>query len=121
MDVATFEVRRGKAVNAAWAPHPLYFLTRTEGLCRATFATIEDERTSERFACVFVSARDAEGFAVANGLAFDTWKISEAQSADSIHNRCAVALRDGAYKAVINPPPVIRGAWRTLRIEFLRT
>jgi hypothetical protein len=100
-------------------PHSLYFLARSDGQAHATLAAIKDEPTSERFVCVFVSALDAEEFTVANDLMFSGWVISEAQGADSVRNHIALALHDGGYKAVVNPPPVIHGTWRTLPIKSL--
>jgi hypothetical protein len=100
------------------APPSLYFLVRTDGQLDATLAAIKDEPTGERFVCVFVSAQDAEEFAVANDLM--SWgEISEAQGPDSVRNYVALALRTGGYKAVVNPPPVIHGIWRILPIKSL--
>ena len=48
-----------------------------------------------RGTCPFVSAQDAEEFAVANDPTFDICKISEAQHQISIHDRCAVAPGHG--------------------------
>ena len=97
----------------------LYFLVRTDGQAHATLAAIKDVSTGERFVCVFVSAQDAEEFAVANDLMSRGWEISESQGPDSVHNYVALALRDGSYKAVVNPPPVIHGIWRILPIKSL--
>jgi len=98
-------------------PHSLYFLARSDGQAHATLAAIKDEPTGERFVCVFVSVQDEE-FAVANDLMF-SGEISEAQGADSVRNHIALALHDGDYKAVVNPPRVIHGTWRTLPIKSL--
>lgn len=103
-------------------PHPIYFLTtRTEGRGRTGLTAIKDERTGERFACLFVSAQDAEEFMVANDLTFEAWKISEAREPILVRSYCDDAQREGIYQFVINPPPVIRGVWRTLFVEQLRT
>ncbi|MDQ3966285.1 MAG: hypothetical protein M3246_07535, partial [Actinomycetota bacterium] len=103
-------------MNNIKAPHPIYFLTmrRTKGQDRASLTAIKDESTGERFACVFVSFRDAEEFMVANDLTCDTWKISQAHSPDFVQGHCYEALHEDIYEAVINPPPVIRGVWRIL-------
>lgn len=101
------------------APHSLYFLVRSDGRAHATLAAIKDVFTREPFICVFVSAHDAEEFAVTNDLLFGRWEVSEAQGPDSVRKHVALALRDGGYKAVVNPPPVIHGTWRTLPIKFL--
>lgn len=107
-------------MNTTEAPHPIYFLVRrADERGRANLTAIKDESTGKRFACVFVSFQDAEEFMVANDLTFDTWKISKAHSPVSVQARCYEALREGSYGAVINPPPVIRGPWRTLSIELL--
>ncbi len=58
---------------------------------------------------------------VANDLTFDTWKISQAHSSAYVQGHCYEDWREGIYEAVINPPPVIRGAWRTLSIKLLPT
>ena len=101
--------------------HPIYFLTtRKKGQNHFSLTTIKDEHTGECFACVFVSAADAEEFAVANDLTLDRWEISEAQGPDSVRNYVALALRDGGHKVVVNPPPVIHGTWRTLPTKSLR-
>ena len=102
--------------------HPIYFLTRkTEEQGRVNLTAIKDERTGKRFACVFVSCQDAEEFMVANDLLFGIWRISQAPSPVLVQSHCDQALSEGIYEAVINPPPVIRGAWRTLPIERLPT
>ncbi len=104
------------------APHPICFLVmRTNGQGRRSLTAIKDERTGERFACVFVSAPDAEEFAVANDLTFDHWKISQVKSPVFVQSHCDQALSEGICEAVINPPPLIRGAWRTVPIEQLIT
>lgn len=110
-------------MKTALTPHPLYFLTaKTEGQEReASLAAIKDERTGERFACLFVSAQDAEEFMVANDLTFDAWTISEARRPYFVLGYCDDAQREGIYKFVINPPPVIHGVWRTLFVKQLRT
>ena len=104
-------------------PHPIYFLTtRTEGEGReARLTTIKDERTGEHFACLFVSAQDAEEFIVTNNPTFDACEISEARGPVFIRGYCDDAQRDGIYEFVVNPPPVIRGVWRVLFVEQLRT
>ncbi len=94
---------------------------RTKEQGRASFTAIKDERTGERFACVFVSFQDAEEFMVANDLTFDTWKISQVHSPAFVQGHCYEARREGIYEAVINPPPVIRGAWRILPTQQLVT
>lgn len=109
-------------MKATATPHPIYFLTaRTKGQGRAGLTAIKDERTGERFACLFVSAQDAEEFMVANDLTFDAWEISEVREPVLVQSYCDDAQRDGIYEFVINPPPVIRGVWRTLLVEQLRT
>jgi len=108
-------------MNDTPTPHPVYFLVRTKGQRRGNLTAIKDERTGECFACVFVSAADAEEFMVANDLTFDAWRISEAQGPVFVRSYCDEALRDGVHNFVINPPPVIRGRWRTLPTERLRT
>ena len=109
-------------MNTGQVPHPIYFLVRrTDARGRANLTAIKDESTGKRFACVFVSFQDAEEFMVANDLTFDTWKISKAHSPVSVQARCYEALREGIYEAVINPPPVIRGQWRTLPVEQVTT
>ncbi len=109
-------------MNSTQANHPIYFLTRrTEEQGRANLTAIKDERTGERLACVFISFQDAEEFMVANDLPFDTWKISQAPSPTFVESYCDQALSEGIYEAVINPPPVICGVWRTLPIELLPT
>ncbi len=103
-------------------PHPVYFLVmKTKRQGGARFTAIKDENTGERFACVFVSAQDAEEFMVANDLTFDHWKISQIKSPVFVQSHCDQALSDGICEAVINPPPLIRGAWRTLPIQQLAT
>ena len=83
-------------MKATATPHPVYFLTaRNEGKGRAGLTAIKDERTGEYFACLFVSAQDAEEFMVANDLTFDAWKISEARSPIFIQGYCDDAQRDG--------------------------
>lgn len=102
------------------APHSLYFLVRTDSQAHASLATIRDAPTGERLVCVFVSAQDAEEFAVANDLMFRGWEISEAQGPESVCNHVALAVRAGGYKAVVNPPPTIHGIWRILPFKSLR-
>ena len=110
------------AVKGTQAVHPIYFLTtRKKGQNRLSLTSIKDERTGKCFACVFVSAADAEEFTVANGLTFGCWRVSEVESSVFVRSRCKQALWDGIYEAVINPPPLIRGTWRTLPIEHLVT
>ncbi len=107
-------------MKSTQAPHPIYFVTRkTKEQGRADLVAIKDERTGERFACVFVSFQDAEEFMVANDLPFDIWKISQAHNPFYVQSCCDQALRGGIYEAMINPPPLIRGAWRILPIELL--
>ncbi len=104
------------------ASHPIYFLImRTKGQGHASLTAIKDERTGERFACVFVSAQDVEEFMVANDLTFDHWEISQVKGPVFVQSHCDQALSDGICEAVINPPPLIRGGWRTLPIEELAT
>lgn len=102
-------------------PHPIYFLkmrtTKVHDLPGLT--AIKDERTGERFACVFLSSQDTEEFMVANDLTFDVWRISQARSPALVQGHCYDAVREGIYEAVINPPPSIHGAWRTLPIDEL--
>ncbi len=110
-------------MNNIKAPHPIYFLTmrRTKGQDRASLTAIKDESTGKRFACVFVSLQDTEEFMVANDLTFDNWKMSQAHSPAFVQGHCYEALHEDIYEAVINPPPVIRGAWRTLPTQQLVT
>jgi hypothetical protein len=113
---------RSDAINTTQAPHPIYFLVRrTDERGRANLTAIKDESTGKRFACVFVSFHDAQEFMVANDLTFDNWKIFQAHSPAYVQGRCYEALHEGIYEAVINPPPVIRGVWRTLSITLLPT
>ena len=102
-------------------PHPIYFLKmkRTKTQDRASLTAIKDEHTGERFVCVFLSPQDTEEFMVANDLTFDTWKISRAHSPGLVQGHCYDAVGEGICEAVINPPPSIRGLWRTLSIDQL--
>ena len=108
-------------MNATLIPHPVYFLVRTKGQRRGNLTAIKDERTDECLACVFISAADAEEFMVANDLTFDVWRIFEVQDPVFVRSYCEEAMCDGVRNFVINPPPVIRGRWRTLPTERLRT